>query len=372
MTVSRLTAFAVTALLMLAAPVHAANQPSPPEEVFRYVIFDAGDALEIDWAVDDGAYMYRSAFGFESGDSSVVFGDVEYPAGKIHSDEFLGEQEIYRGSFFVRIPYTVEGDKPASVPLTIESRGCLDSGFCYVPQTWIETVDLAGASHATDSTTDFDALFGSGGGNESEFPPPDEVFFPDILPIDGNTVEVIVRVEPGYYLYRHRFSVTSLSDNARVGNIEWPKGKMKTDEFFGEQEVYYDEVVGRVTIQRATPQAMDLELELGYQGCADAGLCYVPLTKTFTVNLAEATAITDLSTLPARSDNAAPVSEQARLANIITGSSIWVAAGVFSSPDWRWHSRPACCPWCPSYRASSPAKVTMSHRCAALRSRSPT
>ena len=54
---------------------------------------------------------------------------------------------------------------------------------------------------------------------------------------------------------------------------------MHTDEFFGEQEVYYDEVFGRLSIARATPEAMDLELELNYQGCADAGLCYLPQTK---------------------------------------------------------------------------------------------
>ena len=329
MTVSPLRTFLVAALLLLAGPAVAADQPPPPEEVFRYVVFDAGDALEIDWAVEDGAYMYRSEFGFESGDPAIVFGDAELPEGKIYTDEFLGEQEIYRGSFFVRIPYTVQGEKPASLPLTIRSRGCLDSGFCYIPQTWIETVELAGAKPAA-ATKDFAALAGgSSGSNQNDFPPPDEVFFPDVLPVDGNTVELIIRVEPEFYLYKHKISVTSLSDKARVGNIELPKGKLKTDEFFGEQEVYYDEVVGRVTIQRATPEAMDLELEVGYQGCADGGLCYLPLTKTFTVSLPEATAITDLSALPDRPSADVPVSEQARLANIITGDSLWFAAGVF-------------------------------------------
>ena len=33
------------------------QQPPPPEEIFRYVAFDAGDAIEVDWAVEDGAYM---------------------------------------------------------------------------------------------------------------------------------------------------------------------------------------------------------------------------------------------------------------------------------------------------------------------------
>ena len=301
------------------------GQPPPPEDVFRYVIFDAGDALEIDWAVDDGAYMYRDAFDFESGDPAVILGDAELPEGKVYTDEFLGEQVIYRGNFFVRIPYTVDGDKPDSLALTIKSRGCLDEGFCYMPQTWIETVAFKNPQ-VTKPKLEFGALASSG---QDEFPPPEEVFFPDVQPVDGNTVELIIRVIPGFYLYKDKISVTALGDRARAGKLDLPKGKSKTDEFFGEQEVYYDEVVGRVAIARATPAAMDLDLEIAYQGCADGGLCYLPQTKVFTVSLPEATTITDLSSLPDRVSSAAPVSEQARLASIITESSIWVAAGVF-------------------------------------------
>ncbi|MDH3747733.1 MAG: protein-disulfide reductase DsbD [Gammaproteobacteria bacterium] len=309
----------------LAPALAQQGQPPPPEEIFRYVIFDAGDALEIDWAVDDGAYMYRDAFGFVSGDPTVVLGDAELPEGKVYTDEFLGEQVIYRGNFFVRIPYTVSGDKPDALALTIESRGCLDEGFCYMPQTWIETVDLQ-KPKSSKPKLDFGSLASSG---QQDFPPPDEVFFPDVQAIDGNTVELIIRVIPGFYLYKHKISVTVLGDNARTGQLDLPKGKIKTDEFFGEQEVYYDEVVGRVAIARATPAAMDVELEVAYQGCADGGLCYLPQTKVFTVSLPEATSIMDLSSLPDHVTSAAPVSEQARLASIITESSIWVAAGVF-------------------------------------------
>jgi thiol:disulfide interchange protein DsbD len=313
-------------LLTTASAQAADDPPPPPQEVFRYVVFDAGDAFEIDWAVDDGFYMYQSAFGFDSGDVAVVLGEPELPEGKVYSDEFLGEQIIHRGNFFVRIPYTIEGDRPASVPLTIRSRGCTDGGFCYMPQEWVETVALAEAA-PNAGKLDFGNLGSSG---ESEFPPPEEVFFPDVFVIDGNTVEVGIRVEPGFYLYKHKITAKSLSDNAQAGQLDLPKGKSKYDEFFGESEVYYGEVIGRLAIARATPEAtpeaMDLELEIGYQGCADGGLCYLPQTNVITVKLPKATAVTDLSELTQPDQ---PVSEQARLAKIITESSIWVAAGVF-------------------------------------------
>ena len=317
-----LVATLVAPLLSLAAD----DQPPRPEEVFRYVVFDAGDAIEIDWAVDDGFYMYQSAFGFESADPAIVLGEPELPEGKVYNDEFLGEQVIYRGNFFVRIPYTAAGEKPASFMLTINSRGCTDGGFCYMPQTWIETVELS-EPVADGGKID---LSGLAGGNASEFPPPEEVFFPDVFPVDGNTVEVGIRIEPGFYVYKHRITAKSLSPDAQAGQLELPKGKLKYDEFFGESEVYYDEVIGRLAIARATPEAMDLELEVGYQGCADGGLCYLPQTEVITVNLPAAKVVSDLAAAaPSGGTPAAPVSEQARLAQIITGSSLWVAAGVF-------------------------------------------
>ena len=319
--------FAYLARLLLVAtlvapmPALAADdQPPRPEEVFRYAVFDAGDAIEIDWAVDDGFYMYQSAFGFESADPAIVLGEPELPEGKVYNDEFLGEQVIYRGNFFVRIPYTVSGDKPASVMLTINSRGCTDDGFCYMPQTWIETVELE-KPVADRGKID---LGGLGSSNSSDFPPPEEVFFPDVFPVDGNTVEIGIRIEPGFYVYKHRISAKSLSPGAQAGQLELPKGKVKHDEFFGESEVYYGEVIGRLAIARATPEAMELELEVGYQGCADGGLCYLPQTRVMKVSLPEAGVVSDLSA------TAAPVSEQNRIAEIISGSPLWfVVAAMF-------------------------------------------
>jgi thiol:disulfide interchange protein DsbD len=322
MTVSSLTARLLLATTLVAATAFAADRPPPPQDVFRYVVFDAGDAFEIDWAVDDGFYMYQSAFGFESGNAAVVLGEPELPEGKIYTDEFLGEQTIHRGNFFIRVPYTLEGERPKAVELTIHSRGCTDGGFCYMPQEWVETVAMAKPA-PQGAKLDFGSL---GSAGQTEFPPPEEVFFPDLFAVDGNTVEVGIRVKPGFYLYKQKISATSLSPNAQAGQLDLPKGKLKFDEFFGESEVYYDEVIGRLAIARATPEEMILELEVGYQGCADGGLCYLPQTTVLSVRLPEATTVSDLSQITPPDQH---VSEQARLARIITESSLWVAAGVF-------------------------------------------
>jgi thioredoxin:protein disulfide reductase len=316
-------AITVFATLALATVSFAAVEyPAPPQEVFHYVVSDSGEALEIDWAVEDGAYMYRDQFGFTVNDAAIVLGEPELPIGEVHNDEFFGEQVVYRGNFFVSIPYTVNGEKPASVALTIDSRGCLDSGYCYMPQTWIETVKLKTVGGSEEKIR-----FGSFLSNSYDEPlPADEVFIPDAFAVDGNTIEFGVRLLPGYYLYKSKISVRSLNDTVKAGQLDLPKGKLKTDEWLGEQEVYFDEVFGKVAVARATPDAMDLEIELNYQGCKVDGICYLPVSKTLTVSLPEAATTTDLSSV---SDAGAPVSKQARLAQIISGSSIWVAIGIF-------------------------------------------
>ena len=156
-----------------------------------------------------------------------------------------------------------------------------------------------------------------------DFPPQEAVFIPSMYAIDGNTVEIDIRIEPGYYIYKDKIALRAVSDAAAAGRLDLPDGTIKSDEYFGEQEVYLADVRWRQSIARATPEAMDLELELDYQGCADGGICYMPKTTRFTVSLPPATAVTTL-------DDGAPIlSEQGRLARVITGSSLWMAAGVF-------------------------------------------
>jgi len=308
--------------MSLATPVTASDELLPVEEAFKYVVTDTGSAYEIDWAIYKHAYLYKSRLSFESGTEAVVLGTPELPKGLDHEDEFFGKQEIYRDFFFVTIPYTVDGERPATADLIIKSQGCDDNiGICYPPQTWTEAVTLKTAAAAKPKLQ----LGSLGGGNSaSDFPPVDEVFFPEVLAVDGNAVEVGIRIVSGFYIYKDKLSVRSLSENAQTGRWDLPKGKMKMDEYFGEMEVYIDSFIAPLAIARATPDAMELELEIGYQGCAEGGLCYMPQTRVLTVSLPEATTV---GALPATSD--APVSEQARLANIITGSSIWVAAGLF-------------------------------------------
>ena len=322
-----LRTLATSLLLTAALAVSAFADDELPSvtEAFRYAVTDTGDALEVDWAIAECCYLYRNKLEFQSGDDKLVLGQIELPEGLPHEDEFFGQQQVYRDRFFVSIPYTVNGERPPTATLIIKSQGCNDIiGICYPPQTWTENVELRAVSTATPKLSL--GSVGSGSTSNSEFPPADEVFFPDVFPVDGNKVEVGFRIVPGFYLYKDKISVRSLSENAAAGRLELPQGRMKVDEYFGEMEIYLESVMAPLAVARATPNAMELQLEVNYQGCADGGLCYMPQTRVISVQLPEASTVTDLSQL---SSSDTPLSEQARLAGIITSSSIWVVIGLF-------------------------------------------
>jgi thiol:disulfide interchange protein DsbD len=317
----------VSALLFALNATAQQEEFLKPQDAFRHAISDTGNAFEIDFVIEDGYYLYKSKLSFGSLSDEVVLGRYTLPEGLAHEDEYFGAQQVYRDRFFVSIPYSVRGRRPDTAELQLKLQGCADLGLCYPPQTWPAAVPLA--AKAAGGKLQLDRTFGSFGGTNAEFLPVDEVFTPILTVLDGNTVEVSIRVLPGYYLYRDKIAATTHSDRVQLGQLQLPPGEKKVDEWFGEMEVYHEDVFAALPLARATPEAMSLELELGYQGCADGGICYPPVNKTLQVLLPTATAVSVLA-LPRNGDGSGPpVSEQAMLARIITESSLWVAAGVF-------------------------------------------
>ena len=116
-----------------------------------------------------------------------------------------------------------------------------------------------------------------------ELPPVDEVFVLSAQATAPDRIEVRWQIADGYYLYRHRTSVKA--DAAFVSaKLALPTGKKYRDEFFGDVETYRQQLIGTLT---GTPAngAASTTLTVKYQGCADAGVCYPPQTRTLKVAL---------------------------------------------------------------------------------------
>lgn len=118
-----------------------------------------------------------------------------------------------------------------------------------------------------------------------EFLDPEVAFRLRVTPEASGQLLLHWAIAPEYYLYRDRIKVVAKSPGTELGKPDFPPGVTKTDEYFGEQVVYHDELAARVPVLGGVATARPLEVAVTYQGCADAGLCYPPITKTFNVTL---------------------------------------------------------------------------------------
>ncbi|HEV7613078.1 MAG TPA: protein-disulfide reductase DsbD domain-containing protein [Steroidobacteraceae bacterium] len=114
--------------------------------------------------------------------------------------------------------------------------------------------------------------------NESDFLPPD-VAFRAGAQVDGHTVRVRWVIADGYYLYRQRIEIKAESPDLVISEPVLPPGMQKTDPYLGTQEIYRQQVEAIAPYNRIDAGAHPMQIKVTYQGCADAGLCYPPITK---------------------------------------------------------------------------------------------
>jgi len=99
----------------------------------------------------------------------------------------------------------------------------------------------------------------------------------------NNSVLIRWQNAPNYYLYRHMFGARVHQQNQTTPvELNLPDGIRKYDPIFEKElEVYYgttDIQISGITLSEGAILSLD------YQGCADAGLCYPPETRHFSLN----------------------------------------------------------------------------------------
>ncbi len=126
---------------------------------------------------------------------------------------------------------------------------------------------------------------GTSGSNpfaQPDFLPVEEAYQLAVEPTDDGRVRLYWRIAEGYYLYQHAFDfrLERGGESLQV-SAEVPPGLARSDEFFGDVQVYYNEV--EVLLQVREPPGF-ARLSVQSQGCADAGLCYPPRTEVFDID----------------------------------------------------------------------------------------
>ncbi|HEX4972033.1 MAG TPA: protein-disulfide reductase DsbD [Steroidobacteraceae bacterium] len=328
------------AQLLLIAAAGAKDDFLSPDKAYRYTTRVEGDRLIVSWDIEKGYYLYKKKMGVVSGTADAQLGEPLWPKGEDHTDEYFGTQEIYRGKVEVPVPIVISGSRPPLLNIELRLQGCADAGLCYPPQKWKTEVKLPATSSAAPQSKSgggLSALLGkksAAAGNQGDFLPPDEAFRFGAGLAQADSVPLTWVIADGYYLYKDRISIESATPNVQIGKPVLPKGKPKHDEYFGDAEVYYEVLEATLPVARAASnQAQPLHLKVTYQGCAEGGLCYNPITKEASIELPPTSTATNLpasvATVTSSASGEVKVAEQDRLATALQGGNLAYALLLF-------------------------------------------
>jgi thiol:disulfide interchange protein DsbD len=132
-------------VLLMSGMAQAGTDPFAPKPDFlpvdkAFVLtserLESGET-QLFWQIAEGYYLYQKRMKF---DGLAAQNMPALPEGESHSDEFFGEQPVYRQGLEVKIPAAASG------PIKVTYQGCADAGLCYPPQTRV--IDLGGGANA--------------------------------------------------------------------------------------------------------------------------------------------------------------------------------------------------------------------------------
>jgi thioredoxin:protein disulfide reductase len=133
-----------------------------------------------------------------------------------------------------------------------------------------------------------------------DFLPPEKAFALTAQIIDKQTLRLQWQIADGYYLYQERVNVQTDAPGAKLGAVAMPQGVEKFDSNFNKTMIVYKHQLSvDVPVEKG---AADMPVTVGYQGCAEKGLCYPPATAELKVNLKALGAAADSVKMEANGD----------------------------------------------------------------------
>lgn len=133
--------------LAFAAVTAHATDFLDPDDAFRASVTETPGAIDIQFKIAPGYYLYRERFAFAASGGQATLDAPVYPKGESKYDEtFQKTLEVYHQPMTVHIPV-----KQASGPfdLKVTYQGCADKGLCYPPTQKTFRIDGAALQPAS-------------------------------------------------------------------------------------------------------------------------------------------------------------------------------------------------------------------------------
>ncbi len=271
-------------LILLTQPAYALTNDEllSPDLAFKISAKAvSADQLEITWDIADGYYLYRDKMKFISKTDAISSVTPNFPEGKTKYDENFGDMVVYHNK--LTIPVSLSPSGVSSIQLLVQYQGCADRGVCYPPQK--KTFDLALPIATTSPAEQVDALF-KPKTTQADLLPAEQAFRFFVVVNDTGALKVTWEIAPGYYLYREkiRLELSSLA-GSRLGDYTIPKGTAIHDEAFGQVEIFHEQLSFELPVLRTQATAQTVTLLANFQGCADRGVCYPPMSQKIDLKL---------------------------------------------------------------------------------------
>lgn len=186
-----------------------------------------------------------------------------------------------------------------------------------------------------------------------EFLDVDQAFVLSVQP-EEQGLALRFQMPAGYHLYRERLSFEAEPASLQPMAVDLPEGRVVHDTNFDrDMEIYAGQVRLPLQFSGATPTKGSALLRVGYQGCADAGLCYPPQSRSWKLQFgadgrvsraslqaepetvasaaSEATTVADSATAAsaATDTSAATGNDNSRIQSVLASRQLLTIAGAF-------------------------------------------
>jgi thiol:disulfide interchange protein DsbD len=171
----------------------------------------------------------------------------------------------------------------------------------------------------------------------------DEAFRLSAEVVAPDRVQLTWDIASGTYLYQEKIRIAlENTPDVALGPYELPEPEIKPssvrpDGSPGDVAVYHQRIELALPLLRKSKGATSLNLLVSYQGCAEIGICYPPITRRVSLDLPATTDAADIAaarapeifseTAPAGA--AESLSEADRIAAVLAGSNLWAVTALF-------------------------------------------
>jgi len=298
-------------LLLLSNYTLAEEDFLPPEQAFaiqpsKVDSSDQGSHVTVSWKIADGYYIYRDKVSFTSKDDDLVLGEAKLSPSETKDDPYFGKIQIYKKELTAQIPFTSKSSANKKVGdlffITAKSQGCASGGICYpplkqtvsfAPPTITQNIAIKTPASAPVAENNLSSLSELGNSNaaEDDFLDVEDAFKFSLSAIEDNQLSAIWSIADKHYLYKNKFKFELINGSGfSIDPPEMPEGKAKSDEYLGNYEAYYNDLVINLPISGAGDASKPLAVKVTYQGCSESGICYPKVSKNIELDVSAFTA----------------------------------------------------------------------------------